>query len=918
MSITFDNPLFLLLLVCLPFLWAIGVLAQVSGGRRWGWEALRVLGSDTRILITLVLRMLLLIALILSLSGMRIVRAVSATTVVFLIDGSDSVSPQQRAWAMQYINASLAAQRPDDRAAVVVFGRHALVERVPSHFTTLSHLSSVLVGSRTNIAEAIQLGLALFPSDTQKRLVLLSDGEENLNQAREAARLAALRGIPLDVIPLPQEVGTDVLIRALDAPARAHQGQMLTLQAHLYSTITTRGQLQFFADGELVDTLDLEIPVGPQTISLSIENNRSGFHRYEVRLEAEGDAQPINNRAAAFTMVEGPPRILLIATDPARADALYRVFQAAGAQVEIVPPDRAPADQVALKTYTAVVLVDVLAHDVPRAVKEALPIYVREQGGSLMMVGGHTSFGAGGWRRSAIADVLPVKLEREDSVQRPDIGLVLVVDRSGSMAEHGGSGLSKVDLAKEAIYQATLGLERYDQIGIVVFDTVANWVLPVQKLPDLWTIQHALSQFTADGGTDIRSGIEPAARALETLDAKVRHVILLTDGIAESNYTDLIDQMRNDGVTITVVSIGPDADPHLQNIAGRGGGRYYHIQAIEEVPRIFLSETVIAAQRDIEEHMFFPTISLLAPIVRDLERIPPLYGYNVTGTRPTARTILTSPEGHPILAQWQYGLGRSVAWTSDLKSQWGRDWISWKEFALFGSRLLDMLLPPEQHEGLELRTSVEHNRAIVDLTALPPAYSAHGPGTLHIEGRLLDPNDQGTSLHFEQVGAGRYRAVAEVETPGSYLVQVAVVGPEGQAGSLSSGLVVSYSPEYGQRKDHSNLLHDLATITGGRIAPTPDTIFTTPGQVVGTVENVSRTLLWIVILLLPLDIAVRRLLVRRGDFAALWEYLRNRLRFGFRPPPKQPTSEPDAYIARLFAAKTRASRMHTKQQRPKQ
>jgi Mg-chelatase subunit ChlD len=922
MNVSFDYPGFLFVLALLPLLWVFPFLAQPGGigqqeqqgmaysqQRRWGSIVRWLFAGSYRPLLALVLRMMLLIALVLSLAGMRLVRTVDNVTVVFLIDGSDSVSPTQREWAMQYITEALALQNPDDRASVVVFGKRALVERAPTHLETLRQLTSAPIGNRTNIAEAIQLGLALLPSDSQKRLVLLSDGEENMGRAREAARLAAVRGVPLDVVPLPEESGDDVLVGGLDAPDQAHEGQSLTLIARIHSTIATRGQLQVFADGELVATQEVDIPAGPTALPLNVEGEEAGFHRYEVHLEAQGDTQAINNRAAAFTMVQGPPRILVIASDADQAAPLRNVLTAAGAQVEVVPPDRAPAEQTRLKSYTAVVLLNVLAHDVPRAVKEALPIYVREQGGSLAMVGGHESFGAGGWRRSAISDVLPVKLEREDTLRRPDVGLVLVIDRSGSMSERAGPAVTKLDLAKEAVYQATLGLEHYDQVGVIVFDTVADWVLPVQKLPHLLNIERALSQFTADGGTDIRSGIEPATQALQTIDAKVRHVILLTDGIASSNYTDLIDEMNANGVTITIVSIGSGANPQLEQIAQRGGGRYYEVTALEEIPRIFLSETIIAAGRDIEEGAFLPVVALPAPIVRGLERIPSLYGYNVTRPRPAARTILTTPDGTPILAQWQYGLGSSLAWTSDLKHQWARDWVSWDEFPTFGRKLLDMMLPPEQTEGLELEAKTEGSQAIFELTTRPSDDATDPlrgePGPPQIEARLLDPNEESIPLQFEQVGPGHYRAVVDVDTPGSYLAQVAVVGSNGKAGSVSSGLVVAYSPEYRERTINPTLLHNLATTTGGASTPPASDLFTSPGQTVGTVRDVSLPLLWLVLLLVPLDIAARRLLVRRRDLAALRDYVRSRLRRRSRTDTATP-GERDEHMARLFAAKERA------------
>lgn len=878
------------LLLLLPLLWAFTLstrrVSQARLGRRRFW-------------VLLGLRSIALLALVLALAGTQLVRSVDDLTVVYLIDGSDSVSPAQRRQAIEYVNDSLSTKRPNDKAAVVVFGQNALVERAPGPLDTLGQLTSVPVASRTNIEKAVQLGLALFPADAQKRLVLLSDGNENDGRAVEAARLAAVRGVPLDVVPLPGEAGPDVLVSALDAPDVAREGQEVPIQARITSSIATTGQLQVFADGELVGTQMVQIEQGTTEVPVSVPSGEAGFRRYEVRLEAQEDTQPLNNRAAAFTEVQGPPRVLLVASDPARAAALENALMAARARVEVVAPERVPADQAELKRYAAVVLVDVPARSVPPAVQSALPVYVRDQGGSLAMIGGTESFGAGGWRRSPVADALPVELDPQDTEERPDLALTLVIDRSGSMATGDGGGRTKLDLAKEAVYQASLGLERNDQIGVVAFDTIASWILPMQPLPDILDIELALSQFNEGGGTNIRSGISLAAETLPTIDARIKHVILLTDGIAGSNYADLIDQMRNDQITVTVVSIGTDANPALAQIAERGGGRFYRVETMSDVPRIFLEETITVAGRDIVEEPFTPVVALPSAIVRGLGGFPPLYGYNATEPRAAARTILVTPESKPLLAQWQYGLGRSVAWTSDFKGQWARDWITWETFPRFAAGFLDALLPPQQAEGLSLEARTSGAQAIFDLTVRDA--QGRPVDEAVIQGRLLDPQDQGTPLEFTQVGVGRYRALAAADAPGVYLAEVTVLNAEDEPiGNVSGGLVVTYSPEYSTQGTSPQVLAELATITGGRQAPAPAAVFTPTAQAVGVTQEIALPLLWLALLLWPFDIALRRLFVRWGDMVPLLK------RLAWRRPQPQTATADAVTLARLQTARSRA------------
>jgi uncharacterized membrane protein len=896
--LTFITPVALTLLALLPLVWAIALLTprRVALWRFW---------------LGLLLRSAMLVALVLSLAGAQLVQPVSSLTTIFLIDSSDSVKPAQRERAVSYVDQALRSMPPADKAGVVVFGANALVERAPAGLAALGNLGSVPVTTRTNLQDALQLGLALLPAESQKRIVLLSDGGENSGRAADAARLAAVRGVPLDVVTLPSEQGADVIVTSVDAPSLAREGQEVALSTAIRSSFATTGKLQVFVDGQLAAEQSVSLAAGLNSIPVRVPAGVAGFRRIEARLEAQGDTEPQNNRAAAFTEVQGPPRMLLVAGEADRAANLKSALESAGVRVDLRAPNQAPASLDQLSDYAAVVLVDTPARDVPKALLQNLPAYVRELGRGLAMVGGTDSFGAGGYRRvvedetgASIEDALPINLDPLDVSQAPDLALAMVIDRSGSMGETGGSGRTKLDLAKEAVYQASLGLTPRDQIGLIVFDDVADAALPLQKLPPAVDIEQALSSFNAGSGTNIRPGIALAADALSKADAKIKHIILMTDGIAPSNYGDLVDQLHGAGVTISTVAIGDDADTNLEDIAARGGGRYYQVKRVEDVPRIFLQETVVVAGRDIIEGKFAPSIALQAPVVRGLSGLPALYGYNGTEIKEAARAVLVTPHGKPILAQWQYGLGRAVAWTSDFKGQWGREWIGWDQFPRFVGGFADMLLPARPAGTLTLRASTSGAQSVLELTAQDD--QGRLINELALKGNLLAPNDRlpidkPIPLTFTQIGAGRYRATATTDQEGVYLASVAALGADGQPiGSTTTGLVVSYSPEYGETRDNPQLLRELASISGGRVDPPAEAVFEPPAQAVGSVREIGLPLLWLALLLLPLDIGLRRLHLRLGEYLPSLAALRGRGQAGASP------AGPDASMARLSAAKRRA------------
>lgn len=880
MSLSFISPLALVLLLLLPFLWALAFLTprRTTAWRFWG---------------SLILRSVIMLSLILALAGTQWVRETHNLTTVFLVDHSDSFSPAQRNQALDYINEALAEMPETAQAAVVVFGENALVEYAPSKLNNISRLSSLPIATHTNIQEAIQLGLALFPADTTKRLVLLSDGGQNSGQINEAIRLAQIRQIPIDVVPLQSQHGQDVIMQAVSVPTTVRVGQELITGISILSNYATSGLLQITIDNALVSEQQVQLNQGRTDLTLRLPVNQTGFMRIEAHIIAEGDSIGQNNRAAAFSQIQGPPRILMIASDPTRAENLANAFRAAGVDAIVQSPRQVPTNILELGEYAAVVLVDTAARDLPRDLHSLLPVYVEQLGRGMAMIGGSDSFGAGGYRRSKIEEMLPVLLDPIDDFNQPDVGVVLVIDRSGSMDEGSSTGsLRKIDLAKEAVYQSSLALGKQDKIGIVVFDTNANWVLPIQPLPDLVTIENALSRFNSNGGTDIRPGIQLAQKGLETLDSTVRHIILLTDAQADANYQDLIEEMSEQGITISTIGIQDTArGSHLAEMARIGNGRYYNVTNFSDIPQIMLQETILSVGRDIVEEPFVPQISLSSPIVRGLSQIPRLYGRNGNEIRPNARTILITPDQKPVLAQWQYGLGRVVAWSSDFKGQWGRDWVSWQGFPEFVGGLADMLVTSTINEQLTLQAFNEGNLSYLELTAQSP--DGQALNNLALQGSLIDPSNQSESINFSQVAPGRYRAMVSTSTPGIYLALVNANGDNQNLGTVSSGLVVSYSPEYGVQSENIGAMQQWAELSNGRVNPPASAIFDPLQQPVDIVNDISLALLWLALLLLPLDIAIRRVFVR------------------FKLPQRQASAKPanapvPATISRLSQAKQRA------------
>jgi uncharacterized membrane protein len=861
-GLSFVFPEMLAMLVLIPALW----LLAFNVPRRLG---------PLRLFSSLIIRSTLIAALVLALAGTQLRLPVQQLTTVFLVDGSDSLSQSARAQADAFIQEALRSKPADDRAAIVVFGENALVDRAPMVSRMFSKVNADPIATRTDIAEAIQLGMALFPADSHKRLVLFSDGGENDGDAIAAARLAAARGVPIDIIDLSANAGeVEALVTGLAAPGNARDGQELSLVATVQSTIAQEARLRLFADNILIDERTLELAPGTNEISFQVQANGSGFRQYRVDVAASDDAQAENNSAAALVQVQGSPRVLLLANNEEDSAALVAALAAATISAEVRAPADAPADLAGLVAYEAVVLVNVPARSLPVGTMAALPGYVRDLGKGLVMIGGAESYGVGGYADTPVEEALPVYMEVRDKEERPDLALVFVIDKSGSMdACHCASedrrapitGLAgrgrKIDIAKEAVAQAAALLTEADTLGVIGFDRVSTTLVPPTIGASIDEVAALMAPVEPRGTTNVRSGLLAAEEMLAGVDARIKHIVLLTDGWGNGGAPgDIAARMRDNGITLSVVAAGGGSAEYLEHLAELGNGRYYPVNDMADVPQIFVQETITTVGNYLIEREVVPLAVAGSPMLAGLEALPPLYGFNGSTLKDTARLALMSEDEQPLLATWQYGLGRSAAWLSDTSPKWAQEWVRWEGFPRFASQLIGAVLPSAGGQQLSTEVRVAGSTTEVRLSTgnAPELLAAASVVTATLF--ASDGQQQQVALH--EVEPGVYSGELPSPAPGTYLVQVAGSAGEQVLAQQIAGVVVPYSPEYGPTSVNSELLRELASLSGGRMITDVAQAFTPTNQQVSVPLEIGLPLLVIMLVLLPLDILVRRIAVR--------------------------------------------------------
>lgn len=883
---SFTNPSALFLLLLLPlFIW-IGFPRLAYRRRR-----------DS---IALGLRLLLVILLILSLAGLQARRQADKLAVVFLIDYSDSMDSAAKSAAAIYVREALQTMRDGDQAAVVIFGANALVEHPMDDEVDISQIGSQPITLNTDLAEAIRLGLALFPADTAKRMVILSDGQQTTGDAERAAELAEATGVQIDYVTYSRQRMPEVLVSAVQAPSIVNEGERFDLIVTLESEETTRANL-------FIDAAGVPLPNYPVTVDLEAGINRfvvpvsgytTGFVDFAVEITPVGaDSFQKNNRLTAFTRIEGQPRILVVRPDPAQNNGidetqyLIPALTEEGLQIDVLEPSELPLGLPQLSIYESIILANVSATDLSPTRMELLQSYVRDLGGGLVAIGGDQSYGVGGYFQTPLEEMLPVEMRIRDQERVPPLTMVFVIDRSGSMEIASLSGVSNLELAKEAVMRSFDFLNDRDKAGVVTFEQFSSWVFDIQELggsSNRSRLSDLVASLRPGGGTDIFGGLTAASNVLPSDSSPLKHIILLTDGGASpEGIVPLVGRMfDNHDITTSVVAVGEDYAPWLQDVARRGNGNFHVTLDITTIPSIFAAETVLATRSYIFEDPFFPVQTARSPILEGITSVPELQGYVATTPKDTATVILTGPNEDPILASWQYGLGRSVAFTSDATGRWGADWTTWSGYPDFWKQVVNWTITQGRDSNVEVWVEERGESAAVIVDARDN--NGRYLNALDLDVGIVFPREEGSSLEaggdaperyetqLRQVAPGRYEAIFEPPRVGTYFIRVAGVtredAPVQASVAETTGWVLSYSSEYRPRPANEDFLTGLARTTGGGdLSNNSEAAFVHNLNQEEAALPLYPYLLTLAAFLLILDIAVRRLVINKSDIERLRE-----------------------------------------------
>ena len=799
------------------------------------------------------LRALIVLLLTGALAGFELQTMPSAQSLIVVADLSASLQ-NAKDTELATVQRIIASRQGDNRAGLVSFARDPQVELNASTDPQFSVFQNQPNPHYTDVASALQLAGSILPGDTRRHVVLVSDGRANLGDAVAEARLLHAEGVRVDTIAVNVPLGPEVLVDRLDAPRSIAAGERADASAVIVSNTNTAATLRWYVDHNLVNTVQMQLSPGETTVSQVVLPAEAGFHSVQAVVDPTVDTYAENNVGEALVQVVGPARVLLVEDTPGAAASLDSALRSTGLVTTTVATAQMPRSSAGMAAYSSVVLVNVPASSIGLDEMGLLQAVTRDLGLGLVVVGGSDSYGPGGYAGTSLETALPVQMLLPQNTQKPPVAVMLVLESS-----EGQQGDQIIRGAAESVVDQ---LTPRDSVG-VTNGTGGTVVVPLGPLTDKAAVKKKIDSMMLGDPQSYQPDLAAANDQLGKSAASLKHIIMLGDGDPFLRTPQsVIEAIHANGITISTVAVG--ADPGgggvMQAIALWGHGRFYQSNSIQDVPQIFLKETNEALKPWIVEGNITPRLSSLAEVLPGvpLDAFPSLTGYVATTPRAAADVVLKSPQGDPLLATWQYGLGRVVAWTSDAQGRWTAALLNWPSANRFFGDVVRYSLPQSSDPALQVETQVQGDHTHLLVTS--PGLSGEAVSVSAVTPDLTD-----TALTLSSTGPGRFEGDLRTDQVGSYLLHVtdSVGGAVKHASTI--GLVVPYSPEYRALGTDNATLSAIARAGGGVLLTDASSAFNLPVPPVHAVQPIGELLLVLAILLFPLDIALRRLVFSAED-----------------------------------------------------
>ncbi len=806
--------------------------------------------------LTLVCHGLAVLFLILALANIQLRQVSREIETVFVVDVSDSMGSDKDD-AIRFVKDAISEMPKDNYAGVVAFGENALVDQFITQSKVFDKVQARPVSSATNMENALLTAMAMLDSDKGKRIVLLTDGKQNQGDILNAQDFLLENEVMVDVVYYDEDDENEIYVDSLTIPEIIHVGDTFSIETNIISTTKNQAIIYLYNGRDLKLTREVSLNVGNNRFVFNDVQEDTGLSQYRIRVTADGsaDGHTVNNEYFAYTTVDTSPKILVIEGDAGKASEFEKVLTAANINYDCVTAGGVPETMAQMLEYKSMITVDVYVDDLKESFLNCLDSYIKDYGGGFIATGGENSFALGGYRGTVLEDVLPVYMDLEGEKEIPTMSMVMVIDHSGSMSD-GDGRTTNLDLAKAAAISALDNLRETDRLGVLGFSDSYSWYVPLETLNDGTKASDGIYSIPLSGGTSIYPALKEAIEALEEENTQIRHVLLLTDGQdGFRDYDDLLEQASSLGITVSTVSIGDGADVSmLEELAKGGNGRYYHATLNTDLPRIFAKEVFLSAKAYLVNRDFTPVITSNHSIVQTTigDGLPIMRGYIGSKAKASSTRLLVSDEDDPILTMWQYGLGKTVAFNSDVMHYWTGYYAGWENWPLLWKNIVEETIL--KVDSKDSKITVNYDGGEPEIVYHTSEYSSE------TEVFVVYTTPEGNRMEtiMKPKSPGEYVLSLNESIPGVYMLNVKQLQSKDTISSINSAVIIPYSAEYRYEQNNQDFIR-FCDYSKARMISTVDELYEIKPEMVFAVRPLTFLFMIMGLGIFMFDIVWRRI-----------------------------------------------------------
>ena len=819
---TFERG-WVLLLALIPLMWAA-----------WEWRR-----SERKL--ALALKALSFAAVLAAIAEPVLKTFETKTAVIVLADTSASISTADLKQESDYLNA-MQNSKGRNWMRVMPFARstRALDPSETAKGWALKNTASE-AGRGTGLESAIRDGLAGLPEGLVPRVLLLSDGRENTGSAARAAWQAKELGVAVDVVPLAGRPKPEIRMESVSMPPVAFSGEKFPIELVVESPKRSQGTIDLQAEGKTLGSSTVQLEQGMNRLTLHANVATAGAVDIGVALKSGGTGEVHYDQVVNLRR----PKILYVTQDPSGTGKNFMdALVAAQFDISTVGDVDLSKKDLKFNDYQLVVFNNWDLESIPLMRKDELEAYVKKGGGMLVIGGEKNIYIEGKKVEDALDRTLPAKLAPPRSPE--GTAVVLIIDKSSSMEGR------KMELARLSAIGVIENLRPIDLVGVLIFDNSFQWAVPIRRAEDRSMIKRLVAGITPDGGTQIAPALTEAYRKIMPTAATYKHIVLLTDGISEEGDSlELSREATNNKVTISTVGLGQDVNrAYLEKVAAFAGGKSYFLNEPNGLEQILLRDVMEHTGTTAVEKVLKPTVMKKADVLENvaIETAPALKGYVKFKTKPEADEVL-GIDKDPLYVRWQYGLGRSAVFTSDAKSRWASDWVTWPGFDKFWMNVLRDLLPHAQTGEATAEFDATSGELQVDYRIVPGTDVAKIPQIF-----VIGPEGFQKPIVVAKIAEGAYRGrLAVGQRQGLFRIR-----PVEESPIFPEVGLYRQEEEMTQYGSNEFLLRQVANYTGGRFAPAAAAAFDAGGKSIATTLALWPGLIGLAILLNLAELIMRK------------------------------------------------------------